>query len=230
MPPAIELPFPHRKMGLAMDPYLTLGVARHCTLEEVKQAYRTRVRNAHPDLGGDEASFIAVSEAYKRILEDLARRPALRSSGSAQDNGRNSAPGPDDERDPAGGRPSPYLQDRDRTPRHPDPLWIPDLILMDHPDWIGHPTRPPDPEWDPELILMVDDFDAPGVAPPQGPTAVPDPPLAWRSTDATQAAHRALQRSNQERALGIVLLLCLILLVLFTLLHLFWHGSGIRTT
>ena len=54
-----------------MDPYRTLGVARGCTREEVKAAFRAKVRLAHPDRGGDELEFINFCAAYKQLLSNL---------------------------------------------------------------------------------------------------------------------------------------------------------------
>ena len=53
-----------------MDPYEILGVPRGCTREQVKEAFRARVRRAHPDRGGDEAAFIELCAAYRDILAE----------------------------------------------------------------------------------------------------------------------------------------------------------------
>ena len=52
-----------------MDPYRILGVARDCTRDDVKAAFRAKVWNAHPDRGGDEQAFIELCAAYKRLLK-----------------------------------------------------------------------------------------------------------------------------------------------------------------
>jgi DnaJ domain len=57
-----------------MNPYLTLGVAKGCTRDEVKQAFLTKAQTAHPDRGGDDASFVALRTAYEQILKELDRR------------------------------------------------------------------------------------------------------------------------------------------------------------
>ncbi|SFS02873.1 DnaJ domain-containing protein [Halomicrobium zhouii] len=41
-----------------------LGLPAGATLEEVKRAYRRRVKEVHPDRGGDEDAFKRVREAY----------------------------------------------------------------------------------------------------------------------------------------------------------------------
>jgi len=54
--------------GAARDPaaaaFAELGVSAGATLEEVKSAYRRRVKETHPDQGGDEDEFKRVREAY----------------------------------------------------------------------------------------------------------------------------------------------------------------------
>ncbi len=58
-----------------MDPYRALGVPGDCTREEVKAAFRARVPFAHPDRGGEDATFIHLRAAYEQILAELDRRP-----------------------------------------------------------------------------------------------------------------------------------------------------------
>ena len=50
------------------------------------------------------------------------------------------------------------VRDRTSTARPADPLWDPELILADHPVWIGHAARPPNPDWEPELIIRDEEF------------------------------------------------------------------------
>jgi DnaJ domain len=57
-----------------MNPYLTLGVAKGCTRDEVKQAFLIKAQSAHPDRGGDDASFVELRTAYEQILKELDRR------------------------------------------------------------------------------------------------------------------------------------------------------------
>jgi len=58
-----------------MDPYRILGVARGCTREEVKEAFRAKVPSTHPDRGGADLTFIQLRAAYEQILAELDRRP-----------------------------------------------------------------------------------------------------------------------------------------------------------
>lgn len=53
-----------------MDPYEILGVERGANENEIEEAYKDRVKEAHPDLGGSSEDFIEVKEAYESICED----------------------------------------------------------------------------------------------------------------------------------------------------------------
>ncbi len=48
---------------------ILLDLQPPCTVSDVKQAFRARVRQAHPDHGADQATFIALHEAYEEGLE-----------------------------------------------------------------------------------------------------------------------------------------------------------------
>ncbi len=50
----------------------TLGVRFPCTVETIKAAYRRLAIAAHPDAGGDPASFRAIESAYREALAYLA--------------------------------------------------------------------------------------------------------------------------------------------------------------
>lgn len=49
-----------------------LGLSTSATLSEVKGAYRNRVKEVHPDHGGDEDEFKRVREAYTRAKQHAA--------------------------------------------------------------------------------------------------------------------------------------------------------------
>ncbi|MEO6298556.1 MAG: DnaJ C-terminal domain-containing protein [Paracoccaceae bacterium] len=59
------------------DPYVTLGLAKTATAEEIKKAYRKLIKASHPDLNPDdagaEARFKAISAAHD-LLKDSATR------------------------------------------------------------------------------------------------------------------------------------------------------------
>jgi DnaJ-class molecular chaperone len=60
---------------MIMDHYMTLGVSRTATQEEIKKAYRKLAMEHHPDRGGDLAKFQEISVAYE-ILGDADKRAA----------------------------------------------------------------------------------------------------------------------------------------------------------
>ena len=54
--------------------YEELGVERTAKAEEIKAAYRRRVRETHPDAGGDAAEFRRVQQAYDVLSNVDSRR------------------------------------------------------------------------------------------------------------------------------------------------------------
>lgn len=57
----------------ARTPYEVLGVAATASDDELRRAYRRLLRETHPDIGGDAASFHAVQVAWERIGSVSAR-------------------------------------------------------------------------------------------------------------------------------------------------------------
>ncbi len=51
-----------------------LGITAPCTIQEIKEAYRLRAFEVHPDRGGGPSDFQAVESAYRRLLRE-ARTP-----------------------------------------------------------------------------------------------------------------------------------------------------------
>ena len=51
------------------DFLVTLGLIPPCTVEDVKQAYLSKVKTAHPDVGGDAGEFRKLQEAFERATE-----------------------------------------------------------------------------------------------------------------------------------------------------------------
>jgi len=56
------------------DFYVILGVAKGCTDQELKLAYRARAKETHPDVGGDSEEFKLVQLAYETLSNTEKRR------------------------------------------------------------------------------------------------------------------------------------------------------------
>jgi signal recognition particle GTPase len=65
------------------EPYETLGVNKNATAEEIKQAYRDKSKEQHPDKGGDEEKFKETSQAYA-IIGDPKKREQYDRTGSTE--------------------------------------------------------------------------------------------------------------------------------------------------
>jgi hypothetical protein len=61
------------------DFMVTLGLAPPYAIEDVKQAYRDKVKDAHPDRGGSVAAFNEIQQAFERAVEYLDFRGDRRS-------------------------------------------------------------------------------------------------------------------------------------------------------
>jgi curved DNA-binding protein CbpA len=55
------------------DLYAVLGVSRFAAIARIKEAYRAKAKEFHPDVGGDAEVFAALTAAYE-ILSDPDRR------------------------------------------------------------------------------------------------------------------------------------------------------------
>lgn len=49
--------------------FVTLGIKANATEDEIKKAYRQKVKENHPDRGGDAAKFEKIQKAYERITK-----------------------------------------------------------------------------------------------------------------------------------------------------------------
>ena len=76
------------------DPYRVLGVAPGSPQREIRDAYRSRARMAHPDLAGDEsaASMRDLNAAWE-ILKDPVRRAEFDRSQGREGTGEGAGPG-----------------------------------------------------------------------------------------------------------------------------------------
>jgi hypothetical protein len=53
----------------SLPPCLSLlGLSWPCTVQEIKQAFRRKVKTVHPDHGGNSADFQVLHRAYKEAL------------------------------------------------------------------------------------------------------------------------------------------------------------------
>jgi curved DNA-binding protein CbpA len=68
------------------DPYEVLGVGRAAAADAIKSAYRDRVRQSHPDRGGDPDVFIEVVRAFG-LLSDPDTRRLFDETGIVDDDG-----------------------------------------------------------------------------------------------------------------------------------------------
>lgn len=59
------------------DYYKLLGVHAQSTDAEIKTAYYSACRAAHPDKGGDADTFAAIAQAYHAVKNEAARRKLL---------------------------------------------------------------------------------------------------------------------------------------------------------
>jgi len=51
------------------NPWVVLGVAEDAPYQEVQRAYRRRVKQTHPDRGGDAGEFASVVEAFEVVRD-----------------------------------------------------------------------------------------------------------------------------------------------------------------
>lgn len=55
------------------DFYAILGVSFHATKEEIKEAYKRKTKQYHPDKGGTDRQFILINNAYEILMDDERR-------------------------------------------------------------------------------------------------------------------------------------------------------------
>lgn len=129
---------------LSVSPYELLGVPADADAASLRIAYRRALRSAHPDIGGDPASFHAVQRAWELIGTPEARAVFDRSGvgGSAETTRTAWAPA----------APPPRRDSRPlaRSYGHPGGLTR-ELYLDRIREWVGRGVEVPDP-YDAELV------------------------------------------------------------------------------
>ena len=88
-----------------IDPYAVLGVGRDASLEQIRDAYRSKSKKYHPDIGGEEWAFRVLAQAY----EVLSTSRVMRAT-------RSEAPPPPPREDP--GRARAHARE---APHRPEP-------------------------------------------------------------------------------------------------------------
>ncbi|GAA3026095.1 DnaJ domain-containing protein [Microbacterium dextranolyticum] len=136
---------------LSASAYEVLQVAADVSDDDLRRAYRLRLRQTHPDTGGDAALFVQVQRAWERIGTSEARAAYDRGHGFAADAAQY-APEPSD----AGGtgwRPRARATDtRPRARSFGQPGgWRRERYLTLMREWVGRGAELPDP-YDPALV------------------------------------------------------------------------------
>ncbi|MFV0319723.1 MAG: J domain-containing protein [Microbacterium sp.] len=136
---------------LSASAYEILGVAATAEHDELRRAYRVRLRETHPDTGGDAEVFILVQRAWELVGTADARAAYDRGHGFADGMPRGTAAGTT--ADPAGWRPAPAARDsrpRARSYGHPGG-WRRERYLALIREWAGRGVDVDDP-YDPALV------------------------------------------------------------------------------
>ena len=132
---------------LSASAYEILGVDPSVDDAELRRAYRLRLRQTHPDTGGDAAIFIQVQRAWELVGTVESRAAYDRRSGVA------SAATPDADTGWSGWRPQAARTDtrpRARSYGHPGG-WRRERYLVLIRVWAGRGVEVPDP-YDPALV------------------------------------------------------------------------------
>lgn len=125
---------------LAETPYAVLGVAADASDAVLRSAYRRKLRETHPDTGGDARRFDSVQRAWELIGTPEAR--------AAYDSGRRADATPTWA--PRAPRPRESSRPRARAHGHPGG-WHRERYRAVLQEWLGRGVEVPDP-YDPALV------------------------------------------------------------------------------
>ncbi|MBA8815078.1 hypothetical protein FHX48_000130 [Microbacterium halimionae] len=130
---------------LSASPYDVLGVASDISEDDLRRAYRAKLRETHPDTGGDAAIFVQVQRAWELIGTPEAR--------AAYDRGRGAPTTAPDATATSGWRaPSSRPDTRPRARTHGQPGgWRRERYLNLIREWAGRGVDLEDP-YDPQLV------------------------------------------------------------------------------
>ncbi|MEF2976063.1 DnaJ domain-containing protein [Subtercola sp. YIM 133946] len=134
----------------AASPYEVLGVSPSSTEDELRRAYRQRLREAHPDTGGTPEAFHAVQEAWEQV-----GTPADRAAYDAGSGVRGAAPDARASSYAAGGRASAGQGAAGTSPKarsygHPGGEEREHYLTLMR-EWVGRGVELKDP-YDPALV------------------------------------------------------------------------------
>ena len=138
---------------LSASAYEVLGVAPDAAEEDLRKAYRLRLRQTHPDTGGDAARFVQVQRAWELVGTADARASYDRGHGFGTD-APSYAPAGDGRGDGAGSwrPPSRPADTRPRARSFGQPGgWRRERYLDLIREWAGRGTEISDP-YDPALV------------------------------------------------------------------------------
>jgi hypothetical protein len=133
---------------LAANPYEVLGVAPTASDDDLKRAYRRRLRQAHPDTGGSSLEFARLQQAWQRVGTPSAR--------FAYDSGNDSGSGGSAAwMSGAGGAGGASARRGDSRPNakshgHPGGMYRERYLAMMR-EWVGRGAELDDP-YDPQLV------------------------------------------------------------------------------
>jgi DnaJ-class molecular chaperone len=81
-------------LGNSMRYYALLGISLDATTADVRKAFKKLALAHHPDKGGEEATFKAISCAYETLVDPIKRRKYDLNQAVRREGGSRGAPHP----------------------------------------------------------------------------------------------------------------------------------------